>query len=86
MKHKLMLAAALVTALPIPLSSFDQFEGVLSLIPTGCQVTGKCTLKNKLRFTDSAKVGWEVKAVGAMATKTNTLHSTISVRKAPQAG
>lgn len=62
MKYKLRLLAALVTALSIPLSSFAQFDGVLSLVPTGCQETGKCTLKNKLRFTDSAKVDWEAKA------------------------
>ena len=64
MKYKLMLLAALVTALSLsmPLSSFAQFEGVLSLVPTGCQATGKCTLKNKLRYTDSAKVDWEAEA------------------------
>ena len=62
MKYKLMLLAALITALSMPLSSFAQFEGVLSLVPTGCQATGKCTLKNKLRYTDSAKVDWEAEA------------------------
>lgn len=62
MKHQLMLSAVLVAALSISPSSFAQFDGVLSLVPTGCQATGKCTLKNKLRFTDSAKVDWEAKA------------------------
>lgn len=62
MTPKLILLAVLVTALSVPLSSFAQFEGVLSLVPTGCQATGKCILKNKLRYTDSAKVDWEAKA------------------------
>lgn len=62
MKYKPMLLAALVTAFSIPLSSFAQFEGELSLVPAGCRGKGKCTLKNRLRFTDSAKVDWEARA------------------------
>lgn len=62
MKHKLMHSVAIVVALTIPLSSFAQFEGVLRLVPSGCQATGKCTLKDTLRFTDSAKVVWEAMA------------------------
>lgn len=40
-----------------------QFEGSLVLEPTDCIQMGKCVLKEKLRFTDSAKLPWEA-AVG----------------------
>jgi hypothetical protein len=39
-----------------------QFEGVLELVPPGCDQVGQCKLKYPLRFTDSAKVVWEAKA------------------------
>ena len=62
MKKVVMLFAALLVTLGVPEKSFAQFEGVLSLIPPDCQATGACTLENKLRFTDNAKVVWEAKA------------------------
>lgn len=39
-----------------------QFEGDLVLNPLGCEQTGKCTIGNKLRFTDSNKLVWEAAA------------------------
>jgi hypothetical protein len=36
----------------------DRFEGVLELIPTGCQRTGKCYLRNDLTYTDPSNVKW----------------------------
>lgn len=39
-----------------------QFVGALELLPPGCEQIGQCTLKNPLRFTDSAKVVWEARA------------------------
>jgi Protein of unknown function (DUF1353) len=39
-----------------------QFEGVLELVPPGCDQVGQCKLKYPLRFTDSAKLVWEAKA------------------------
>lgn len=39
-----------------------QFEGSLELVPSGCQTSGRCTLKSALRFTDNATVVWEAKA------------------------
>ncbi|MDP9604024.1 Protein of unknown function [Variovorax sp. YR750] len=36
-----------------------QFVGDLVLEPAGCTQTGKCKVKNKLRFTDSNKLVWE---------------------------
>ena len=39
-----------------------QFEGQLSLEPTGCQASGLCISRQALRFTDKAKVVWEAKA------------------------
>ena len=43
-------------------SARAQFEGVLELIPPGCEQVGQCKLKSALRFTDSAKLVWEAKA------------------------
>lgn len=39
-----------------------QFEGALELIPSGCESSGQCILKNALRFTDGSKVVWEAMA------------------------
>lgn len=39
-----------------------QFDGLLELIPPGCEQKGQCKLKNSLRFIDSAKVVWEARA------------------------
>lgn len=36
-----------------------QFVGDLVLEPAGCTQTGKCNVRNKLRFTDSNKLVWE---------------------------
>ncbi len=52
-------AAMVLTA---PLCASAQFEGDLILEPIGCQATGQCTIKNKLRFLDLAGVVWEAKA------------------------
>lgn len=54
--------ALIISMLVLPRASYAQFEGDLVLLPNGCQATGQCTLKNKLRFTDSAGVVWEAKA------------------------
>ena len=46
----------------LPLLAYAQFEGELALAPSGCQSTGQCTLKNKLRFTDRTGLVWEAMA------------------------
>lgn len=55
MNLKKELSAARLTALAAPVSSFAQFDGVLSLVPPGCQKVGKCAFKNSLIFTDKAR-------------------------------
>jgi hypothetical protein len=54
MNLKIALSTAQLTALVALVSSFALFDGVMSLIPPGCQKVGKCTLKNRLGFTDKA--------------------------------
>jgi hypothetical protein len=62
MSSRAILFAALAAALSAPLAAHAQFEGDLVLLPDGCQASGQCTLKNKLRFTDSFHVTWEAAA------------------------
>ena len=40
----------------------SKFEGELVLEPKGCEQTGECTVKNKLRFTDEKGLVWEAAA------------------------
>ena len=49
-------------ALATPLCASAQFQGDVVLTPKGCESTGQCTLKNKLRFTDATGSVWEAKA------------------------
>lgn len=35
------------------------FEGILELLPAGCESTGKCFLKNDLIFTDRSNMRWK---------------------------
>ena len=46
----------------LPLAAHAQFEGNLVLEPAGCEAAGKCTLQEKLRFTDGGGVVWEAQA------------------------
>ena len=62
MKFRAVLSVVLLAILAAPVTVSAQFEGVLSLVPTGCQATGKCTLKNKLRFIDQTGLVWEAMA------------------------
>lgn len=39
-----------------------QFEGHLKLEPVGCESTGKCRLKEAIRFKDSKQLVWEAAA------------------------
>lgn len=56
-------APALVIALLLsPTVVFSQFTGDLQLTPKGCEATGQCTLKDRLRFRDSAGLVWEAMA------------------------
>lgn len=57
-KFYLMVAGALLTGS----NAFAQFDGILILIPEGCESKGQCTLKERLRFTDSSKIVWEASA------------------------
>jgi Protein of unknown function (DUF1353) len=57
-----LLALVALVVVFIPSLARAQFDGELTLLPAGCQVTGQCTLKNKLRFTDGSGVAWEAKA------------------------
>lgn len=57
-----LFTTLIAIALATPLGVHAQFEGILMLEPIGCQATGECTIKNKLRFTDPAGVVWEAKA------------------------
>lgn len=59
-----MLKAAFFFALAICIPALAQakFEGDLVLEPGGCVQLGKCTLKNKLRFTDENGLVWEAAA------------------------
>jgi Protein of unknown function (DUF1353) len=61
MQSTYIVAAAMLLTLTAG-SARAQFDGVLELIPPGCEQVGLCKLKNPLRFTDSAKVVWEARA------------------------
>lgn len=37
----------------------SSFEGELELFPDGCEVTGKCFLRNDLTFTDGRNIRWK---------------------------
>ncbi|WP_432727066.1 DUF1353 domain-containing protein [Variovorax sp. W6] len=52
----ILAAAALGAA---SMLAHAQFVGDLVLEPAGCTQTGKCKVRNKLRFTDSSKLVWE---------------------------
>jgi hypothetical protein len=58
----LLGAVAAVGLCAAPMLAQAQFVGDLALEPAGCTQTGKCTVKNKLRFTDSKKLVWETDA------------------------
>lgn len=58
----ILVSALVASMLTLPLAARAQFDGDLILLPIGCQTTGQCTLKNKLRFTDPAGLVWEAKA------------------------
>src|SRR4051812_41582107 len=59
---KLYALAAFVVATACCTSAFAQFEGELELLPPGCEASGKCILKNALKFTDRSGVAWEGRA------------------------
>lgn len=59
---RMLVSATIAFTLAVPILAQAQFDGELNLLPTGCQTTGQCTLKNKLRFTDITGVVWEAKA------------------------
>ncbi|MDS4025502.1 MAG: DUF1353 domain-containing protein [Candidatus Contendobacter sp.] len=62
MKNAIRFWITVIAIFGLSANTYAQFEGVLSLLPPGCQTTGKCTLENKLRFTDNSNVVWEAKA------------------------
>jgi len=61
MAFRCVFVAAALASL-VPLHALAQFDGELVLLPAGCQATGQCTLRNKLRYTDGSGTVWEAKA------------------------
>lgn len=62
MALRMLTCAMIAWMLALPTLARAQFDGDLVLLPSGCQATGQCTLKNKLRFSDASSVVWEAKA------------------------